>query len=216
MKIEGILFDFDGVIADTMDFNFECWNAAFSNYGYDLKKREYLLMEGTGAKTIGLTFIEKIDGPKPTWQQIQKYKNDLFISGYKLKIYPVIINIIKYLNEKKIPFALVTGSDRMRLKAIFDAELLKQFKGIVTMEDTQRGKPFADPYLRGAEILNVSPENCLVVENAPSGISAGKNAGAYTVALMTTLEKEDLSNADQIFINHEELFVWLEDQLNGR
>lgn len=216
MKIEGILFDFDGVIADTMDFNFECWNAAFSNYGYDLKKREYLLLEGTGAKTIALTFIEKIDGQKPTWQQIQKHKNDLFITGYTLRIYPEIYKIMDLLNKIKIPFALVTGSDRMRLEAILDAEILKQFKGTVTMEDTKRGKPFADPYLKGAEILEVSPKSCLVVENAPSGISAGKKAGAYTVALMTTLEKEDLSNADQIFANHEELFLWLEGQINGR
>ena len=82
------------------------------------------------------------------------------------------------------------------------------------MEDTEKGKPFADPYKKGAEILKISPDECIVVENAPAGIEAGKSAGSFTVGLKTTLADDDLRKADLIFNDHSELLSWMKDKLN--
>ena len=215
MNFKGVLFDFDGVIADTMDFNFECWHKSFSAYGYDLDKSRYLQMEGTGAKTIAEHFIKEISGPKPVWKDIQLRKNELFFEGYQLAIYPQIPHILDLLDSAKIPYAIVTGSDRDRLRKTLNDDFYFRFKGSVTMDDTERGKPFPDPYLAGAEILNIFPEDCVVIENAPAGIEAGKGSGAFTIGLKTTLTDADLKKADLIFSDHEKLLNWMEDRLNG-
>jgi beta-phosphoglucomutase-like phosphatase (HAD superfamily) len=59
-------------------------------------------------------------------------------------------------------------------------------KHLVTSDDVQRFKPDPDPYLKGAELLKVAPADCLVVEDAPAGIRAGKASGASVLALRTT------------------------------
>ena len=216
MIFKGVLFDFDGVIADTMDYNYECWSRAFEEYGYTLDKGRYLRMEGTGARTIGQHFIEEIPHPKPSWVDIQLRKNEYFLKGYELVIYEQIPQILDLLDSAKIPYVIVTGSDRDRLIKTLDADLLDRFRGSVTMEDTERGKPFADPYKKGAEILKMAPTECVVVENAPAGIEAGKSAGSFTVGLKTTLTDDDLSKADLIFNDHTELLHWMKDRINGK
>ena len=59
-------------------------------------------------------------------------------------------------------------------------------KHLVTSSDIQRGKPDPEPYLRGAQILGLSPADCIVIEDAPAGIQSGKAAGSRVLALRTT------------------------------
>ena len=82
---------------------------------------------------------------------------------------------------------------------------LERFQAIVTGEDTTVGKPSPEPYLRGAEKLGVRPEACIVVENAPIGIESAKRAGAYCIALCTTVSREALRQADEIVDSFEAL-----------
>ncbi|KAG8220131.1 HAD-like domain-containing protein [Butyriboletus roseoflavus] len=76
-------------------------------------------------------------------------------------------------------------------------------KGYVTADDVTEGKPRPDPYIAGAVTLGISPEKCLVIEDAPSGLKAGRAAGARTLAVCTshrpeTLLKEAVGNLDDI------------------
>jgi mannitol-1-/sugar-/sorbitol-6-phosphatase len=61
-----------------------------------------------------------------------------------------------------------------------------------------RGKPAPDPYLRAAELLGVAPQDCLVIEDSPAGITAAKAAGARVLAVLTTHRPEDLEAADHL------------------
>lgn len=67
---------------------------------------------------------------------------------------------------------------------------------LVTVDDVEHGKPAPDPYLRAAELLGVDPARCLVIEDAPAGVQAGKSAGAAVLALRTTHGRDDLELAD--------------------
>lgn len=69
---------------------------------------------------------------------------------------------------------------------------------LVTVEDVSRGKPAPDPYLRAAELLDVAPARCLVIEDAPAGITAAKAAGAQVLAVLTTHQPADLGAADHL------------------
>jgi sugar-phosphatase len=76
---------------------------------------------------------------------------------------------------------------------------------LVTVDDVARGKPAPDPYLRAAELLGRDPGRCLVIEDAPTGITAGKAAGAQVVAVQTTFGVADLRAADHVVPGLDEL-----------
>jgi len=69
---------------------------------------------------------------------------------------------------------------------------------LVTGQDVESGKPSPDPYLLAAERIGADPARCVVIEDAPAGIQAGKAAGAHVVALATTHEAAELGHADQV------------------
>jgi len=71
---------------------------------------------------------------------------------------------------------------------------------MVTSDDVTKGKPFPDPYLAGAAKLGLDPKNCLVVEDAPSGLQSGRDAGAKTLAVCTTHTAEDLAKINPDYI----------------
>ena len=80
----------------------------------------------------------------------------------------------------------------MRLRA---ADLLPYVQNMVTVDDIHRGKPDPEPYQKGAAKLNLPPSECVVIEDAPSGVRAGKAAGAWVLAVRTTTGDEELLGA---------------------
>ena len=86
---------------------------------------------------------------------------------------------------------------------------LNKFDVIISGDDTEKGKPNPEPYLAAMQKLNILPIESLVIENAPLGIQSAKTAGAYCIAITTTLGREYLKEADEVVKNHRELFVRL-------
>jgi beta-phosphoglucomutase len=82
---------------------------------------------------------------------------------------------------------------------------LQHFQVIVSGDGVQRGKPFPDPYLAAAQALQIPIGECVVVENAPVGIISAKAAGAYCVAIASTLPQEKLRGADEVIGSFSEL-----------
>ncbi len=68
-----------------------------------------------------------------------------------------------------------------------------------------KGKPFPDSYIKGAETRGITPESCIVVENAPLGITAAKKAGSYCLAVYYTLDHKHLTDADEIVASFADL-----------
>ena len=66
------------------------------------------------------------------------------------------------------------------------------------MDDVERGKPYPDPFLKGAELLGLKPQDCVVIENAPLGIEGALKAGMTVIAVTTTLNAEHLKQAHYI------------------
>ncbi len=101
---------------------------------------------------------------------------------------------------------VAVATSAMRSTAFSNLEVLDlpEPKVLVSGEDVESGKPAPDPYLLAAERLGASPEDCVVVEDAPAGIRSGKSAGCFVVAVTTTHEPGELSEADMV-IGPEEL-----------
>jgi sugar-phosphatase len=92
-------------------------------------------------------------------------------------------------------WAVVTSATRALAEVRLRVAGLPIPKHLVTASDLQRGKPFPDPYLKGAEILGIAPAECVVAEDAASGVRSGKAAGARVLALLTTSTEDELLSA---------------------
>ena len=106
-------------------------------------------------------------------------------------------------------WAIVTSCTRALAAMRIGAAGLPKPKQMVTSTDVQHGKPDPEPYLKGAQILGVPAADCLVIEDAPAGIRAGKAAGARVLALRTTASDAELqqAGADWIVDDCSELFL---------
>jgi sugar-phosphatase len=97
-------------------------------------------------------------------------------------------------------WAIVTSCTRPLAGVRIRAAGLPQPKHLVTASDVLRGKPDPEPYLKGAQILGVPAAECMVLEDAPAGIRAGKAAGARVLALRTTTSDAELREASADWI----------------
>jgi sugar-phosphatase len=104
-------------------------------------------------------------------------------------------------------WAIVTSSTRRLLLARLKAAGLPVPERIISADDVERGKPDPEPYRRGAELLELRPEECLVVEDAPSGVGAGKAAGSRVLGVLGTHSAAELYGADWIVGSLEGLAV---------
>ncbi|WP_237565531.1 HAD-IA family hydrolase [Ornithinimicrobium cavernae] len=108
--------------------------------------------------------------------------------------------------------AVVTSASRALLTVRLEAAGFTAPEVLVTADDITRGKPDPEPYLIGAQRLGADPTRCLVVEDAPAGLRAGRAAGAATVAVVTTSPREELEPlADLVVTDLSELSFTLED-----
>lgn len=117
----------------------------------------------------------------------------------QLGSYPGVIDFLDSIAADLIPMAVVTSSTRTEANAVIAAlHLSRYFPVIVTAEDVDRGKPDPQGYLLAAAELHTRPDQCLVVEDAPSGIQAARKAGMSVLAITNTHQAPDLSSADWI------------------
>lgn len=212
-KYQGVLFDYDGVIADTVGDNFRAWKKAFGQSGIKIKRGDYFPLEGLGPNDIALQILKSYDYDSNLSEHIAQAKAEYYKDITKrkgIKVYPYVTKILRFLARMKIQRALVTGAKRERVEDSIP-EMIGLFGYIVAGYDKLdgkeiKGKPAPDPYLLAAKKLDLDSKACVVVENATIGIKSAQAAGCYCIALTTTLNKNKLQVADKIFNNHKELF----------
>jgi mannitol-1-/sugar-/sorbitol-6-phosphatase len=112
-------------------------------------------------------------------------------------------------------WAVVTSATRALAEVRLRAAGLPLTQNLVTATDLQRGKPWPDPYLKGAGVLRVAPAECIVSEDAPSGVRAGKAAGARVLALRTTSTDDELLTAGADWLADDLSSISLQPSQNG-
>ncbi|OJV43021.1 MAG: phosphatase [Acidobacteriales bacterium 59-55] len=120
----------------------------------------------------------------------------------------VLPGVKKLLTELPLErWAIVTSATQRLLRARLAAAGLPIPTRLISGDMVERGKPDPEPYRRGAELLGFAPGECIVVEDAPSGVGAGKAAGARVLAVLGTHSAEELKQADWIAASLEDLTV---------
>ncbi len=192
-----ICFDFDGVIGRTMEDNYRAWRRAFQPYHIALGQVEYFLLEGLNVQGVAHAVLKKHGLDPSLASPIVKAKEKFYREDNSFAFYDGVEELISRLTGNFL-LALVSGASSTRLRATVREDFLQQFQVIITGDAVTRHKPDPEPYLAVARELATPPAACLVVENAPLGIRAAKEAGMDCVAVTTTLEREYLTQADLI------------------
>jgi beta-phosphoglucomutase len=115
--------------------------------------------------------------------------------------------------KRHFKLALVSGSHVDTIGKVVNKYFSNCFDVIITGSDLERGKPDPDPYLKAIEKLDILKNECMVIENAPMGITAARRAGIYCVAVATMLEPERLQHADLVLEDHAALIDYLRSLL---
>lgn len=210
-NVNTVIFDMDGVIIDGMPYHIKSWKEALSTIGMSASDLDIYLMEGmTGRETME-RFIKKsnISISDETADKVIKLKRMIFNEIFTVTLMKGIENFLLELRDRQYKLALVTGTRLEVVKKVLQMGLENMFNVIVTGEMVNRGKPDPEPYLKAVDELNVRKENCIVIENAPAGISSAKGAGLTCFAVQTSLSDEYLQDADKIFQDIDEVSEFL-------
>lgn len=204
---QAILFDFDGVLVDSFIYHAEAWQSVFAASGGTLEPETVYLNEGQPVKIIAYKLAEAagVSLSDEALAELIAAKNAYFQQHNRATFLPGVLDFLQQVRAQNLRTGLVTGTLLKNLEIIVGREHLNAFDVVITDGDTKRGKPHPDPYLLAAEKLGVPPSACLVIENAPMGIRAAKAAGMTCIALMTSLSREHLQGADDIFLDYAEL-----------
>jgi sugar-phosphatase len=188
---QGILFDMDGVLLSSIGSVRRCWRRWAKMYGVP-NAEEYEVPHGVRAIDIVKALRPDID-PQEGLRAIE----DMEVQDVgDLQVLPGVKTLLGGLPLER--WAIVTSSTRRLLLARLKAAGLPVPERIISADDVERGKPDPEPYRRGADLLGFRPEECLVVEDAPSGVGAGKAAGSRVLGVLGTHSAADLHEADWI------------------
>jgi len=200
-KIKAIIFDLDGVIVDTAVFHYQAWKKLANSMGFDLTETQNERLKGISrlesldilleiGKTDAISDEEK--------QQLATSKNEWYRENI-LKMTPkdILPGVKNFLQElKKAHYKIAIGSSSKNAGTILERIGMKDFfDAVVDGTKISRSKPDPEVFLKGARELNISPEQCLVFEDAESGIEAAKNAGMKTIGVG---KPENLPKADKV------------------
>ncbi len=184
------LIDMDGVLYDSMPYHARAWHRMISELGLDCSVEEFFLYEGmTGAATIELIF-KRHGLPLPSPERIKELyarKAEYFVEMGKKKPMPGADHMIRALLKAGWKTVLVTGSAQSSLLDRLEEDYPGAFppERRITAHDVVKGKPDPEPYLKGMALAGSSPEETIVIENAPLGVRAGVAAGLRTFAITT-------------------------------
>jgi HAD superfamily hydrolase (TIGR01509 family) len=199
--IKGVLLDMDGVLADSEQFICQAAIIMFSEFGLKVQPEDFKPFVGTGENRyiggVAEKYNLKVDIEKVKARTYEIYQK--IIKG-KLKPLPGARDFVDYCRQRGFKIAVATSADTVKMEANLREIGIpaSTFNATINGIDVENKKPFPDIYLKSAEKIGLKPEECLVIEDAVSGIKAAKAAGCKCLALTTSFDRSSLHEADWI------------------
>jgi beta-phosphoglucomutase family hydrolase len=206
---EAVLWDLDGVLADTAPFHFQAWRELFSAEGKEISEAEFLRTFGLRNEAILRDILGELSDERT--KELARLKEELFRSSIRgaISANPGVLELLERLRKKGKKMAIVSSTPRQNVEMILESLKARPFFDVVIAEeDVPHGKPDPEGYLIAAERLGVDPERCVVIEDAPGGVEAAKRAGMWCIGLAAGRPPETLRNADLVVRSLEEDSVY--------
>lgn len=184
MDIKLVIFDMDGLMFDTETVSRDAWKIAGERVNLHFDDELFSQILGTNSTYITNTFINKF-GENSPYKDLIAERNiiaDELINTNGLRVKKGLNELLTYLKTNNIKRAVATSTSRERaLKLLTLANVVNEFDYVICGDEVTKSKPDPEIFLKVAEKLNVSPKNCIVLEDSRFGIYAAKNAGMYPI-----------------------------------
>jgi beta-phosphoglucomutase len=202
----GVIFDMDGVLIDSYRAHFLSWQQMLRNHGLDITEEQF-------AATFGQTNPDILSQLYPSlkdeqYPELAEEKEAAFreIISADFPEMDGASELMAALHNAGAALAIGSSGPPENLEAVLDALAGGRYVRAATNgSEITRGKPNPEVFLTSARKLGLPPEQCVVVEDAPAGVAAGKSAGCAVIALTGTASREELAGADLVVDSLREL-----------
>ena len=186
MNLTGVIFDFDGVIVDSMALHLRAWDIATQKiYGKQISSPERLAGRSTNA--IADILSTENDKPSTAKQLAEAKREELRKAGSPAPLFPGVNETFAYLRSVGIPFGIASNAPHVFIeKTLSDFNL--KVDVVIGVEDAARPKPFPDPFLLCAKLLGIHHEDhakTVVFEDSRHGLGAAIKAGMIAIGVTT-------------------------------
>jgi beta-phosphoglucomutase family hydrolase len=207
--LEAVLWDLDGVIADTGDYHYRAWRQVFRERGVEFRKEDFMKFFGRRHDTIirfalGDTLTpEEFD--RLTEKKQRTYRQ--LLSGNIVAL-PGAVELIRELNASHIKTAIASSAPVPNIDIILRGlGIADCFQAVVSGPEVPESKPDPDIFLLAAIKLDAKPAGCVVIEDAIAGVTAARRAGMKCVAVTNSHPEDSLYEADLIVATLQEVSV---------
>ena len=209
--LKAIIFDMDGVLINSVKYCWKAFNIALKDSGIRLSNEDIKKSMGIPLKDSLRLWKKdyKIKDYNP--EEFSRKAGEIELELMKKDLHPnkALNNLLKEAKEKQIKMALATSSLRWRVDKILKLlEIKDMFDVILTAEDVETHKPSPEIFLRAAEQMNENHYDCVVFEDALSGIEAAIRGNMKVVAVKTEFfSEEELKDADMVINDFSEINI---------
>ena len=180
-----VIFDLDGVLADSEPW----WNQIdaklLAEYGVSYRGEYHRNVLGVSYR-LAVEFYKNAFHISASVEELMRRRGEIATDFFanRVGLFPSAKTTLEQLREMKLPLAVATSSVSASARPLLERTGIRSlFSVVITGDEVQQGKPHPDIYLRAAKKLGISPEACLVIEDALAGIAAGKAANMRVAAI---------------------------------
>lgn len=200
-RVEGLIFDMDGVLLDSEPFHLQAYQELLKTFGITFTEEDNRPFLGRTDLELAEHLICKHQLPMDAWHLVGK-KEEILARLFSTSITPMpgVLNVLKRARALSLPCAVASSATLPTIELIVEKlDIKSYFQTLTSGDEVPHGKPEPDVYLLAAKRIGVLPINCLVVEDSFNGVLAAKSAGMKCIAVpCPTTRHQDHTKADKI------------------
>lgn len=215
--IKGAIFDMDGLMFDTEYLSTFSWEKAGKEMGVEIPKTVVDRLRGKNLTAV-YTLMREIYGADFDCEDCFKRKLEKdreYMDAHGVPVKKGLLELLEYLKKSGLRAAVATSTNKALAENILKmAEVYSYFEKVVCGDTVKRSKPYPDIFQKAAKELGLPIEDCLVLEDSPAGLEAGKAAGGYVIHIpdVTFVPEEVKEGITAEMDNLAEVIGWIENQ----
>ncbi len=196
---KAVIFDMDGVLADSEDIHKQVEDQILGEYGVSLNPEDKDRYAGVDERFFWSDLSDRYNLGLDFLETVEKKRSIFFKVAEGVRSFEGVKELLELLRSKDIPMVVASSSEPMVLKYVISRLGFEDyFQDLISGMDVPNGKPAPDIFLKASSVLNVRPADCVVIEDSLNGVNAAKAAGMSCIAVTNTFPESKLKQADLI------------------
>jgi len=210
--IKAVIFDLDGLMIESESIGYQVWRQVVAEFGSEMSEALYREFIGkTPEATIDLVceILGLSISPQDLSERYWRQRTETMC--VEARAVEGLVTLIEDLYQHQVPLGVASNSPTDYVERVLEALQLRQrFQAVIGSDQVPEGKPAPDVYLATAAALTVDPQDCLAIEDSPTGLQAALNAGMRCLVVPNeNLEGDDFSGAEGLYNSLSEVLAAL-------